>query len=698
MNFNGTAVTQAQREQLAQRWLASTQAQQLSPGQSEQFAQQIRSGDLDHQVQQNCMAQASVGQSMTTSFQTPFGEIQIPGFMPPMQPFPSMTLAGMPQVPMPAMQFPAMTPFQMPVIAPMFPPLMPEMHSPFAAPNTTPAIPQPFDMGLTAVQGYPQPFSQTVNFPGGQATRQAVTFPGGSANHQNINYSGRNGNAQVSYSSSNSSGHWSSHGSTATGHPALPSAAHYPQNIPVQSAQPIPIPQQAPIGSQHGFDEPEPMPPIVAPPAYFEVADSSAAQAQAPSQNSRLHDAFAQQLNEETYFSNPPGAPDRSAGAVIRGSPRGRVMAQNPLGEKICPSLLLKGPTLVDASSSTYSSQRESMECRHAVLPYRRTSPPLRLSVARADAVRSTVIGQANSRTDQGLGVAIPQLANIIHRSGNVMGFAPRQTMLARRKTFVHCGCLQECGALHFTSTDLNNDASITPSKESRLASPSVPTQPITVSPTTSPINEPTSFEIKDNEMTRLPALRRKQAYRDLRIATDILSLVRSHPRHPVMCGPVGLTDGCLTDDTDLASLVPLPLFYGRPSAHRVGGHPARVLVVEESLTKRQAVRPDRSNPGREAKALSSARHTRNHVDLRIPIRSQRSKLTKEPPSQAHSAIAIVNNTDRLYDDETDMLRTLHGFPYDIRCRPCPSRKPEQALWKSCARVVKCSIRRMMRI
>ena len=133
-------------------------------------------------------------------------------------------------------------------------------------------------------------------------------------------------------------------------------------------------------------------------------------------------------------------------------------MAQNPLGEKICTSLLLKGPTLVDASSSTYSSQRESMECRHAVLPYRRTSPPLRLSVARADAVRSTVIGQANSRTDQGLGVAIPQLANIILRSGNVMGFAPRQTMLARRKTFVHCGCLQECGALHFTSTDLNND------------------------------------------------------------------------------------------------------------------------------------------------------------------------------------------------------------------------------------------------
>ncbi|KAK1820503.1 hypothetical protein LTR12_005091 [Friedmanniomyces endolithicus] len=315
MSFNNTAVTQAQREQLAQQWLASTQAQQLSPGQPEQFAQQIRSGDLDHQVQQNGMAQASAGQPMTTSFQTAFGEIQIPRFMPPMQPFPPMILAGMPQLPMPAMQFPAMTPFQIPAMTPVFLPPVPEMHSPSAIPNAAPAVPQPFDMGLTTTQGLPQPFSQTVHFPGGQATRQAVNFLGGSANHQNMNYSGRNGNAQVSYSSSNSSGHWSSHGSTAAGHPALPSAAHYPRNIPVQSAQPTPIPQQAPMGSQHGFIEPEQMPPMEATPEYSEVPESSAAQAQAPAQNSRLHDAFAQQLNGETYFSNPPGAPDRSAGA-----------------------------------------------------------------------------------------------------------------------------------------------------------------------------------------------------------------------------------------------------------------------------------------------------------------------------------------------------------------------------------------------
>ncbi|KAK0940492.1 hypothetical protein LTR29_007951 [Friedmanniomyces endolithicus] len=301
MSFINTTLTQAQCEQLAQQWLASTQALQLSPGQSEQFAQQIRSGARDHHVQQNGMAQASAGQSMATSFPTPFGEIQIPGFMPPMQPFPPMTLAGIPQIPMPAILFPATTPFQMPAMIPMFPSPTPEMHSAFA-------------MDLATTQGQPQPFSQTVHFPGGQATRQSVKFPGGSANHQNMNYSGRNGNAQVSYNSSSSSGHWSSHGSTATGHPAIPPAAHFPQNISVQSAQPIPVSQQAPIDSQYGLIEPEPMPPMVAPSAHSEVPEPSAAQAQVPAQNIRLHDAFTQQLNEETYFSNPPGAPDRSAG------------------------------------------------------------------------------------------------------------------------------------------------------------------------------------------------------------------------------------------------------------------------------------------------------------------------------------------------------------------------------------------------
>ncbi|KAK1073600.1 hypothetical protein LTR12_005092 [Friedmanniomyces endolithicus] len=92
--------------------------------------------------------------------------------------------------------------------------------------------------------------------------------------------------------------------------------------------------------------------------------------------------------------------------------------------------------------------------------------------------------------------------------------------------------------------------------------------------------------------MTPLPALRRKPAYRDFRIATDILSLVRSHPRHPVMCGPVGLTNECLTADKDLASLVPLPLFYGRSFAHR-GNHPGRTTDVAAKGAKQTSVDSD---------------------------------------------------------------------------------------------------------
>ncbi|TKA70507.1 hypothetical protein B0A55_07278 [Friedmanniomyces simplex] len=286
--------------------------------QSEQFAQRIRAGGLDDQVQQtlgqNSMGQAPAGQSMTTSFQTPFGEFQIPQFMPPMQPFPPMPFGGMPTMSMPGMPFPAMQPMQIPAMTPMFSPPPPAIHSPFALTQHTPAMPQPFTMDLAPMQGFPQPFSQTVNFPGGQANRQAVNFPGGSASHQNVNFSGRNGNAQFSYSSSSTSGNWSSQHNAPAGYPALPPATGYsyaalppatgyPTPAQNQSVPPTPMPQQAPMPMDpyQGFAEDELTPP-----------EAPEAPAQGQAQNSRLHDAFTQQLNEETYFSNPPGAPDRS--------------------------------------------------------------------------------------------------------------------------------------------------------------------------------------------------------------------------------------------------------------------------------------------------------------------------------------------------------------------------------------------------
>ncbi|KAK0345885.1 hypothetical protein LTR91_018775 [Friedmanniomyces endolithicus] len=265
---------------------------------------------------------------------------------------------------------------------------------------------------------------------------------------------------------------------------------------------------------------------------------------------------------------------------------------------------------------------------------------------------------------------------------------------------------------------------------------------------------EPTFFEIKDNEMTRLPALRRKPAVRDLRIAADILSLVRSHPRHPVMCGPVGPTDECLTADKDLASLVPLPLFHGRSYAQR-GGRADRITDVAAKGAKQRPVNwnglvsfPDYDEayatellqqlfdaelswrtPGssvsrrrvaeqgtsyqsgsRPSGSRSECSHTSSSHTQSLQIPTPATQQVHEAGiiagaecdygelSPSLSTPSIVNNIEGLHNDETDMLRTLHGFPYDVRCRPCTSRKPDQAFWKSCARAVKCSVRRMMRM
>lgn len=62
------------------------------------------------------------------------------------------------------------------------------------------------------------------------------------------------------------------------------------------------------------------------------------------------------------------------------------------------------------------------------------------------------VVSQVDSRAGWGLGIVIPPLANITLLGGDVLvGFGPRQTMLAGRKTLEHCGCLQEGAALNFT-------------------------------------------------------------------------------------------------------------------------------------------------------------------------------------------------------------------------------------------------------
>jgi len=123
-------LTTDQRQQVAQAWRQSSQAQQMPPTQVEQFAQQILGGQADVQVQQyvsqNQAQQITMaGGSGAFSLQTPFGAIQIPGMpnlqIPGIQP---MQFSGLPQLP-------TMTPMSPPQLPgmPMMPPMSPQQQT-----------------------------------------------------------------------------------------------------------------------------------------------------------------------------------------------------------------------------------------------------------------------------------------------------------------------------------------------------------------------------------------------------------------------------------------------------------------------------------------------------------------------------------------------------------------------------------------
>lgn len=243
---------------------------------------------------------------------------------------PSMQFLGMPQVPL-ATAMPLMTPMAPASLPGM--PLMPSM-------SASPAMMMP------------------------RATQQTIRFPGGSGTQQNVNFSGRSGNATFSYSSSSTSSDWSNNHAQAASQHALPAPQGYqspyaieamPQTGFAQSVAPTPLPQYQ-VTPQPAFQafspQPghlQPVPPTamqqpqavhqltypmfpppsgsIPPPTLCAEAPgqrapslSEAAPAMEPhkgtnttSQNQRLHDRFTRQLNDDTYFSKPPGAPGQSA-------------------------------------------------------------------------------------------------------------------------------------------------------------------------------------------------------------------------------------------------------------------------------------------------------------------------------------------------------------------------------------------------
>ncbi|KAK5136075.1 hypothetical protein LTR08_004125 [Meristemomyces frigidus] len=270
-------ITPAQRQQVAQHWRHSPEAQRMAPQQVEQFAQQILSGAADSHVS-NYLAQPQLqGQHQQPQQPTTAPRFDFDTFFNGIQ----MSEIGMPMAP--PMQFP---PF-------------PQMLQPHQPSNFAP-IP------TSQIPAMPLVSMPPVGVP---HIRQHTTyFPGGHSDHQNVSFSGHSGSAKFSYGSSSTSTSWSSNGGDHPNHvqqqmPALQShrypttieAAAVPKPGTMHLVPPVPVqqPMQAP---QSAPRQPDLQPGYV------------------PPQNPRLGDAFAQlQRNEEqhdTYFSNPPGLPE----------------------------------------------------------------------------------------------------------------------------------------------------------------------------------------------------------------------------------------------------------------------------------------------------------------------------------------------------------------------------------------------------
>ncbi|KAK6396266.1 hypothetical protein LTR65_009348 [Meristemomyces frigidus] len=299
-------ITPVQRQQVAQHWRASSEAQNMPPQQAEQFAQQILSGGADNQFV-IYLSQLPAPQAQSPS--------ALPGFMqmPIFQPMQPMQFPAMPQMPgMP--QFPAMSQM-VATMAPMSPPQIPGM----------PALPM-------ALFGAPQVTQQTT----------------------------RSGNTTFSYSSGSTMGSWSTPGAHHAIQQTLPASQGYPRPIAIEAAAPTP-----------GFVQsvpPTPVQPVqtasaryYAPPGSSPSSASHAAPSHIPtypqqapvaqeipavsmntaSQNTRLNNAFAQQMDNEhhdTYFSNPPGAGDRTAPPPPPQPPRQRRKQNHPECGLTCPA------------------------------------------------------------------------------------------------------------------------------------------------------------------------------------------------------------------------------------------------------------------------------------------------------------------------------------------------------------------------
>lgn len=266
-------ITQQHRENIAQHLQQWGIARHIPQRQLEQMIQAILAGHHDEQISQG----STVAQLPVTNQHQPF-----------LNPAPAHGF----QTPFGFFQIPAMPPLPMPLPPPVLsPPIL--------------SAPSMFPVG-------------TDHAPTVQHTR--TIFPGGDLVQQNLSNAGQEGSATFQYSSSSSSMNFTSGAQLPLQPPALGTIQYVQQPAPsmLQANHTgllhtpehlLPQVQQHPLGCVQVLEANSARPSPLSNSSSRDPAFNPVVAPQEP-QNPRLAGVFQDQLNEETYFSDPPGMPD----------------------------------------------------------------------------------------------------------------------------------------------------------------------------------------------------------------------------------------------------------------------------------------------------------------------------------------------------------------------------------------------------
>ncbi|KAK3624208.1 hypothetical protein LTR56_021144 [Elasticomyces elasticus] len=204
------------------------------------------------------------------------------------------------------------------------------------------------------------------------------------------------------------------------------------------------------------------------------------------------------------------------------------------------------------------------------------------------------------------------------------------------------------------------------------------------------------------------PALRRAQAYRNLRLAKDIgsMSYILTYRQHHIVHNRDTITSESLTIGPDAIDLVPQPLFHGESSRYHGGQADATTDSIfdyhEQDNSSEDGLEPFPVYDDAYASGMLEPRYASEAIALPQYVEYDDKDLTIEAieddvvtdPNNGGSSLSTeesVNESESTARVQQEMLATLHGFPYDMRA-PRTSRQP-----RSCARVVKSWVRRLMK-